>query len=176
MRISIPIPNRILVVAAALAAGALVGFGVARAAIPADANALVYTGVPEKNGALVDDTLPIDVSVFDDATPGNLLCGPVSQPSATVSHGRFSAPLPSSCVNAIRGHATAFVEVKVGGVAVGARTPIGAVPFAIEAGHADSATLADDAATLPAGAVMAFDLDACPPGWSPFAAAADHVV
>jgi hypothetical protein len=149
-----------------------------RAAIPSDANALTYSGVLEENGTLVDGTRAVSVSIFDDPTTGqgNLLCGPVNDPSTPVAAGRFAIPLPAACAAALRANATAFVEVDVAGVPVGNRTAIGAVPFSIEAGHAALADVATDVASLPSGAVMAFDLAACPTGWSDFSAASGRAI
>jgi hypothetical protein len=208
--------------------------GVRAAAIPADNVALVYTGVLEQNGVGVTSahTIAIELHTAQDPTDASdvLLCRVQPGTPVSVQNGRFSIPLDTSCATQIRSHPDVFVEVQVDGPAVGARTRLGAVPYAIEASNADTATqavtatqadtattadsatsamtagsastadsatnaghavnadnctnatnatnatLANDVKTLPTGAVMAFDLAACPTGWAAFTAAQNHVI
>src|SRR5205085_316142 len=86
------------------------------------------------------------VTLFSDTASTVPLCAAADQPTATVAHGRFSLPLDATCAAAIRASANAnvFVEVKVADQPVGARTQIGAVPFAVEAGRADTVATVTD--------------------------------
>src|SRR5262249_33217354 len=135
MDLRIRIPNRVVLVVAVGVAGVGLGFGVARAAIPDPATSLVYTGVLEDNGALVEGQRAIAVELHKTATgtgAGDLLCR-VAPGNVGVVHGRFSIPLAdSTCSNGVQANADVFVEVRVDDVAVGARTQIGAVPYAVE--------------------------------------------
>jgi hypothetical protein len=159
--------------AVALVATFAVGFRVARAAVPPDDSALVYSGVLEDNGALVEGQRAISVELFDDDVAGAVLCESGTQQVSLV-RGRFQIAMPAACAAALRAPGDAFVEVVLDGDSLG-RAPIAAVPFALAAGEAAAATpgsaleAAVDVATeagVPSGAVLAFDLDACPPGWS----------
>jgi hypothetical protein len=131
-----------------------VGVSVARASLPADADALVYSGVLEQDGVLVNsEELAVRVEVYNVATAGAageaLLCAGEDQAASVVS-GRFRIALPD-CPAPLRGAADAFVEVKVNGTTVGPRARVGAVPFALQAGEADTAdvaaSVADDGVT-----------------------------
>lgn len=149
-----------------------VGF-VAHASLPPDDAALVYSGVLEDDGALVDGQRSLNVALFDDDVAGTSLCETGAQSVAFV-RGRFKVGMPVACAVALRAPGDAFVEVTLDGESLG-RAKISAVPFALAAGEASAATPGSvleasvDVATasgVPSGAVMAFDLDACPPGWS----------
>ena len=65
-----------------------------------------------------------------------------SRPWASL--GRFSVPLPAACATAVQGNPNVFVEVIVDRTPLG-RAKAGAVPYAIEAGHATSADTASGA-------------------------------
>jgi hypothetical protein len=135
----------------------------------------------------VDGTRAVTVNLWPDATTaGTPLCQTVASTTSIVG-GRFRIALASSCKTAINQNNNAYVEVIDGATSLG-RTPIGAVPYAVEADHAASADNATTAATaqaaggtlaqqvVPSGAVMAFNLSACPTGWSALAAAGGRTI
>lgn len=137
-RITITLPSRSLVLGGVLALGVGLGFGVARAGVPADADALVYSGVLEENGLLVEGPRAIALELFDVPVGGTNFCR-VAPGAVDVVAGRFRIALTGACATSLRSAGdAAFVEVRVADVAVGARTRIGAVPFAVEAGRASS--------------------------------------
>jgi hypothetical protein len=148
------------------AAGSLLAVR-ARAAIP-DANALTYTGYLESpDGKPLTDSVNIRISIWDDAEAGTRVCEAPAPDTVPVA-GRFQVPLPDLCTEKVRGSGNLWIETEIDGASLG-RTPMGAVPYAIVAGSADSAAAATGELAqqvVPAGAVMAFDLDACPSGWA----------
>ncbi len=145
--------RRLLAVAGFVAAG-LFGFGVSRATTPADADALVYTGVLEDAGAPVDGDRQIQLRFFDAASGGNALCDTGAQ-TVTVTGGRFEVGLPATCAAATRTADAVFVDVNVGGTSLG-RARSTAVPYALGAGVAEAAApgtaLASAVAAVPEAA------------------------
>src|ERR1043166_9768456 len=98
MDIHFRIPNRFVAAVGLAVAGAVAGFGVRRAAIPDPATSLVYTGVLEDGGALVDVPRTIAVELHRTLTgtgAGDVICR-VAPGSVNVTHGRFSIPLADS--------------------------------------------------------------------------------
>ena len=71
---------------------------------------------------------------------------------------------------AVRANPELWVQVEVDGKPF-ERRKLGAVPYAVEAERASGAAGALARDLVPAGAVMAFDLEACPPGWTPSSSA-----
>jgi hypothetical protein len=114
----------------------------------------------------------------------------VRSATTAVAQGRFRVVLPDVCVAAVQANPDLYVEIEILGDAL-PRQKIGAVPYAVESGHAvssDRAAVAVEAGrattaggalaqqVVPSGAVMAFDLAACPAGWTPMAAAAGRAI
>jgi hypothetical protein len=145
--------RRIVVGLTTLIIGAGLGYAVrsARAAgIPAT-KALSYSGTLEDSGGPVTGTHNVQVTLYDAATAGNQLCQAASAPIAIAS-GRFTVLLPDACTTAAGANQNIWVDVFVDGADTG-RTPIGAVPYAVEANHAvkaDTATAATNASTAQA--------------------------
>src|SRR5687767_7184971 len=103
--------NALVVVACG--ASALVGFEVARAAIPADTDALVYTGVLEEDGVLVDGQRAIAIELYDAASGDNLLCR-TAPGNVDVNSGRFRVSLAADCAADVRASdGDVFAEVRV---------------------------------------------------------------
>jgi hypothetical protein len=120
----------------------------ARAAGVPDADVLTYTGYLEdpEGKPITTELSSVGIEVFDAAEAGKRVCD-TSVESVTPVHGRFQLPLPEECLTAVKATANLWVDVKVEGASLG-RTKLGAVPYAVEAGHAtsaDGAKLADDA-------------------------------
>jgi hypothetical protein len=133
---------------ASIAAVAGYRLGKARAdGIPADSDALTYTGLLEDDkGQPVEGSVPINVTLYTAATGGALQCesknGAPQAPPVLVEKGRFRVPLPKECATAVRANPNLFVEVTVAAGPPLPRMRLGAVPFAVEAAHATGATSA----------------------------------
>jgi hypothetical protein len=119
----------------------------ARAAgIPAAA-ALTYTGYLENpDGTPVTGKKSIGISVYDAETEGTEVCVVKPADFEPVS-GRFQIVLPEKCTAAVAANPDLWVELEVEGSLLG-RTKLGAVPYALEAAHADTATDAVKAGAL----------------------------
>jgi hypothetical protein len=107
-------------------------------------NALYYAGTLTEGGMLVNAPRMITVNLWPDGTTAGMpLCG-TTPLMVSVTGGRFRVPLPPACKSAFNQNANAWVEVVDGSTSLG-RTPVGAVPYAVEADHAVNATLAANA-------------------------------
>jgi hypothetical protein len=141
--------------------------------IPA-AGALSYVGtLEEADGTPLSGSKEVRVALFDAVSGGAVQC--TTTQTVALTEGRFQIVLPDACTAAARGRPDLWVEVAVDGDALG-RSKLSAVPYAVESARASAATGALASQIVPAGAVMAFDLGACPNGWSPLAEAAGRVV
>lgn len=107
--------------------------------IPAS-KALSYAGVLENGTGPLSGDHNIQVYFYDAASGGNVLCQTTTA-TVSVQNGHFSVPLPDACTTAVAGRPDAWVTVLVDGSDTG-RAKIGAVPYAVEANHATSATTA----------------------------------
>jgi len=159
-----------------VALGALVTVGVrhVRADGIAPTGALTYTGtLEEANGTPAAGTKEVKISLFDAESGGVEKCTVTKAVSLVV--GRFSVLLPDNCTQASRETPNLWAEIVVDGASLG-RTKIGTVPYAVEAERATQASGPLRQQIVPPGAVMAFALEACPPGWSAFGDAAGRVI
>ncbi len=172
--------NRVVLLTVSLGLGGGLGYAIRATAsgIPS-ASALTYAGVLEDASGPITGGHNVQVILYDAATAGNNLCQSTTA-AVSVVDGHFSVQLPDACTTAVGANPNVWADVLVDGNDTG-RTKIGAVPYAVEANHA---VTADNAAangalsqlTVPSGAVMAFNLSACPPGWSAYAAAEGRTV
>lgn len=106
-----------------------------------EADGMTYTGYLEDSaGEPLTGEHSIAVQFWESAEAEDDLCMG-KQDSAELQSGRFQVPLPISCSEAIQASPDVWVSVDVDGATLG-RTKLGAVPYAIEAGHA---TTADEA-------------------------------
>jgi hypothetical protein len=155
MRIRNTLPY--IAIALATAAGTLLVVRARAAGIP-ETDALTYTGYLESaEGAPLTGAHSIEVQFWDSAEAADSLCSG-NAPDTELQSGRFQVVLPKSCADAVKASPDVWVDVAVDGASLG-RTKLGAVPFALEAGHAvtatsansatsaDNATIADSAAT-----------------------------
>lgn len=142
-----------------------------------------YAGTLEASGKLASGAHTIALTMFDAEAAGQQVC--VSETvNAPVEAGRFRVEVSPDCVAKMKAQPDLWVALKFSGPdgvphEIPLRTKIGAVPYAMEAQHAVSATQANGALAtqvVPAGAVMAFDLDACPAGWAAYAPARGRAV
>ena len=160
--------------------------GRALAAIPED-DVLRYSGtLVGLDGSPIEGNHEIEVQ-FGAAPSGPTLCT-TTEPSASVTLGRFSIVLDDACVDDVLNNQNLYVQVVVDGEEFG-WSKIGAVPYAVEAGRAAVADSADtasgsldsrltsvEAKLVPQGAVMAFDSATCPEGWSLLASAQGRTI
>ena len=113
----------------------------ARAAGIPDAGALTYTGYLENpDGTPVTSAKSIGLTIYDAEVDGNAVCAQKTADITPVS-GRFQITLPEKCTAAVKANPDLWVEVEVDGAGMGP-AKLGAVPYAIEAGHAISADAA----------------------------------
>jgi hypothetical protein len=106
-------------------------------------NALSYAGVLEDNTGPITGSHSVQVVLYGAASAGTILCQSTAA-TVTVTDGHFSMPLPDACTAAVGASPNAWVDVLVDGADTG-RTPIGAVPYAVEANHAPNADNASSA-------------------------------
>jgi len=146
-------------VGAAIAAAFFAGRALA-GGIPAT-GALTYSGfLQNASGDPLTGSHPIQVNFWNAATGGTAPLCQTPSTSIALDAGRFSIGLPDTCTSAVKANPNAWVEVLVDGVTLG-RTKLGAVPYAVEAGHATSADTATTAATAnAAGGALDTRLDA----------------
>jgi hypothetical protein len=107
-------------------------------------NPLYYAGTLTEGGVLVNGTRAITVNLWPDGTTTGMPLCTTSAPMVNVNGGRFRVSLAPACKSALNQNANAWVEVVDGSTSLG-RSPVGAVPYAVEADHAVSATLAANA-------------------------------
>jgi hypothetical protein len=143
---------------------------------------LAYSGVLLNSvGAPVTSGVNVRLSLFDDRT-GNLAtnkkCETLTQSVTPDSQGRFSVVLDPTCLPAVKANPNLWVQVEVNGALL-PRSKLTAVPYAVEADRAAVAASASGALALqvvPVGAVMAFNLAACPAGWTALTTAAGRTI
>jgi hypothetical protein len=101
--------------------------------------AMYYAGTLTEGGQLVNGPRSLTVNIWADATSqGDPLCSTVASPAVNVVNGQFRIALASACKSAINANNNAYVEIIDGATSLG-RTPMGAVPYAVEADHAANA-------------------------------------
>jgi hypothetical protein len=99
-------------------------------------------------------TESIQVMLWDSATGGTQVCSTPSSP-VPLTAGAFQVVLPDACITAVHANPNVWAELFVNGTSLGQRLKLGAVPYAVEAGHAtaaDNATNATSATTAQAAA------------------------
>lgn len=140
--------------------------------IPAS-NALVYSGTLEDgNGVPLSGARTIELRLWNAPTGGTTpLCTTLGQ-QVTLDNGRFSLALPETCTAQIKANPETYVEVLDGTNSLG-RSKVGAVPYAVEAGNAISATMLG---SLAPADVQKSVTGACPAGSSIRAIAANGTV
>lgn len=158
MEFTVRIEKRHLAMVGVVGVAALSGYVVgARADGIPTTQPLFYSGTIENGDTLVDDqSLPIGLKLFTDATPGapdTELCD-VPAINRVVERGQFRIDA-SACLAAVADNADVFAEVTVD-TATLPRVKIGAVPFAVTARAADTA---GTAAAVDDGAVTTASLE-----------------
>jgi len=146
--------------AAAAALAAIGGVVLAAGTLPA-APMMTYSGVmrDESGTPLSGANKIVQVKLWRGAeTTGDELCKTDPTAVRTDGAGHFSLPLADECVDAIKSHSDAYVEVIVDTESLGT-TKLGAVPYAVEATHAAEAAhaaAADNASSAKAVSSTAF--------------------
>jgi hypothetical protein len=161
-----------IVVSLALSVG--YHLGRAKADGPPPQTPLYFAGELEDNDQPVDGAKNIAIKLWNAVVDGTAVCA-TTPPPTLVSKGHFRIPLDESCTPAVRAQPDLWVEVLVDGIPIG-RSKLGAVPYALEAQRASELTGSLTQALVPSGAVMAFDLDQCPPGWTALASASGRTI
>src|SRR5256885_12922082 len=136
-----------------VAGGFALGYYVSRvnaAGIPASAP-LSYSGVVSMaDGKPRTGAATVLVQLFDQESGGAAVCGSLPTKVDLIA-GAFRVALSGDCTTAVHAKPDLWAEVVVDGQAVGKRRKLGAVPYAVEADHAVSATTAQSAAALAPG-------------------------
>jgi hypothetical protein len=126
----------------------------ARASGPPQTAPLTYSGViSDMNGVPLTGSKMILLGLYAAATGGNVLCSSVPT-TVTLVGGAFQLPLMDNCTPIINAMPDLWIDVFVDSVSVG-RAKLGAVPYAIEAAHAASATFATNAQTAASAQAVA---------------------
>lgn len=132
----------------AVGVGALIGSSIerARASGISAATPMTYSGVlTDSTGTPLTGSKNVQLSVYDKATGGTLQCT-VGPTPVTLANGGFQLPLPDTCTTVVHANPDLWIEVFVDGASMG-RTKLGAVPYAVEAAHAQTADSALSAAS-----------------------------
>jgi microcystin-dependent protein len=172
-------PIRITGVVLLLGAGLYAAVKVAADGIPSR-QPFYYSGQLSEGGAPITGSRKLTINLWADADARDgerPLCA--TRADVTLADdGRFRVPLADGCKAEVQSHADTYVEVVVDGASLG-RSKVGAVPYAAEAERASSAAAAHGALaelTVPSGALLAFDREECPAGWSVFDPAAGRTL
>lgn len=125
---------------------------------------LFYSGTLEADGEPATGSYTIALTLYGQEADGDALCASEAS-DVSVDRGRFRVQVSDACVAAFRGNADLWLALKfTGGDGVPHELPgrakVGAVPYALEAQHAVSASNG-----VPRGAVLMFQ-GACPAGFS----------
>jgi hypothetical protein len=135
---------------------------------------IFYAGVLENEGQSAEGRFTIALQLSAAETGDAELCTSRSE-NVMVTKGRFRVEVSSSCVAFMRDHTDVWVAVEYVDEAgikheLPGRTKVGAVPYAMEAEHAKSASQASGALAgqlIPSGMIAMFAAS-CPPGWSEY--------
>jgi hypothetical protein len=135
---------------------------------------LHYSGTVLDGGAPFSGVKTIGVTLWTAPDGGTMVC---ERPRASVpvAAGRFRVELPDTCLAAVRMQPNLWVQATVD-AATFPRTKLAAVPYAVEAERAGQVSGLQALSLVPSGAVMAFDLDACPLGWVEMKAARGRTI
>jgi hypothetical protein len=129
-----------LVGAATTIVGGLIGYALAEGA--PTLQPLFYGGmVTSRDGTPLDATHSVSLSLLAAESGGTALCSTPAL-AAEFKAGRFRVALPSGdkgCAQAVSNNPDTWVELTVDGTTF-PRTKVGAMPYALEAGHAKSAS------------------------------------
>ena len=139
--------KRIVLLTCVGGAGLLV-FSAGAEGIPAR-NAMHYSGFLEEGGLPVSGTRSFTIRLFDDASTGVERCESVAS-GLLVEAGWFRVPLSDACTVAVGQRPDLWVEVQVGTDDPLPRTKLSAVPYAVEANHATSASSSSPGSVLDA--------------------------
>ena len=127
--------------------------GKARAAGIPPTGTMTYSGTLLNFGQLDTQSHNLTLNLW---LPGNTLGCVTTTTGTTLTSGRFSVPLDVSCVPVIHQNPSVNIEVIVDGTSLG-RSPLGAVPYSVEADTASNAAPGSTLSTLaPPGTVIAY--------------------
>lgn len=120
----------------------------------------------DESGVPVSGSRDVTVRLYDAATAGSVRCE-TSAPGTMVAAGRLRVALDASCSSAVQANPNLWAELAVGGMVVGGRSRLGAVPYAVEAQRASELTAAASARVVNPD---------CPSGYTRDASATDIVL
>lgn len=112
--------------------------GRARADGVPTASPLYYGGVLDDGGRPVEGMRNVTIRLWDMAMGGTAACTTVA-PNTPFGAGRFRVEMDAACAAAVRANPNLWAEVLVDSTSF-ARTKLGAVPYALEAGRASGAS------------------------------------
>jgi len=112
--------------------------GRARADGVPTASPLYYGGVLDDGGRPVEGMRNVTIRLWDMASGGTATCTTVA-PNTPFAAGRFRVEMDPACAAAVRTNPNLWAEVLVDSTTF-ARTKLGAVPYALEAGRAAGAS------------------------------------
>jgi len=138
----------------ALGAGGGYWLGRARATGVPASKPMVYSGIlTDAAGVPISGSKNVQIAISN--MDGSQKCGTDPSPK-TLNGGAFSVELPDACTTLVHQIPDLWIEVFVDGTSLG-KTKMGAVPYAVEADHAASATKASaaDTATMAVQATAA---------------------
>ncbi len=129
---------------------------------------LVYAGTLIDGSTPVEGSRSIGIVLWSSATASTAsdracATAPAAMP---VTAGRFRVVLDATCSAAVHARPDLWVELSVDGTVM-PRTHLGAVPYALEAASAGSASGALAQQVVPSGMIAMF-AGACPAGWSEY--------
>jgi hypothetical protein len=165
----------LMLIGAAIAVGSYYTGRIAAEGAP-KSQPVFYAGLLEHEGKLANGRFIVGLQLSA-AEEGDAEQCESRTENVEVSNGRFRVAVADSCVAFMRKHADVWVAVEYVDEAgikheLPGRNKVGAVPYAMEAEHAVSASSATGALaelTVPRGMISMFAGD-CPPGWSEFTA------
>jgi hypothetical protein len=163
----------ILPTAIALAMSAGYGIRVYAENVPAT-TPLFYAGTLEEAGQLVDGMRTVTLTVWDKESEGKQVCQSITE-NLSVSAGHFRMAVSDACASELRAAnkpadvwiALSFKDGSGTPHDIPGRTKVGAVPFALRAESAASATGALAGQVVPVGMISMF-AGACPGGWTEY--------
>ena len=134
------------------------------------ASPLVYSGLLEDNGDLVNGSHTVQIILWNHSTnaaEANRVCTTTANDTPVVE-GRFRVTLDDACADGVASEPDVWVQVLVDAVSLG-RTKMGAVPYALEAARASAAAGELAEQVVPPGMIAMFAVS-CPTGWTEYTA------
>jgi hypothetical protein len=146
---------------AALCLAAIAGLAVAAAPAQAVPNRVSFAARLVNNGVPYDGNVTLTFDLFPTGSGGASVWNETAQTAADQGFVAVQLGASTPLDTTVFDGTALYLEITVDGTVLSPRLAIGSVPYAQHAAYAD------DTGAVPPGAVMFFDLPACPTGWSP---------